>query len=184
MKFIKKLYHKVFGHKVLTNAEYSQTIATRIRAGGGSVGKNFNIYDTKLDMTTPYLLTIGDDVTITNAVVLTHDACLHKKTGYSKVGSVTIGNNVFVGYCSIIMPGVTIGNNVVIGAGTVVSKDIPDNVVVVGNPCKVLCTYKQLLDKHYGLMENEPVLDLLPREILENKTHIETLQKHRKGFVF
>ena len=184
MNFIKSLYHKLMGHKVLTNEDYSNIIAEKIRMGGGSVGENFNIYETKLDLTTPYLITIGDDVTITNAVLLTHDACLHKKTGYSKVGSVTIGNNVFVGYCSIIMPGVTIGNNVVIGAGTVVSKDIPDNVVVVGNPCKILCTYEHLLEKHHSLMKEVPVLDLLPNEILENKMHIEALQKHRKGFIF
>lgn len=51
---------------------------------------------------------------------------------------VTIGNNVWVGGCTVINPGVTIGNNVVIGSGSVVTKDIPDNVIAVGNPCKVL----------------------------------------------
>lgn len=51
---------------------------------------------------------------------------------------VTIGNNVWIGGGSIINPGVTIGDNVVIGSGSVVTKDIPSNVVAVGNPCRVL----------------------------------------------
>lgn len=51
---------------------------------------------------------------------------------------VVIGDNVWIGGGSVILPGVKIGNNVVIGAGSVVTKDIPDNVVAFGNPCKVI----------------------------------------------
>ena len=51
---------------------------------------------------------------------------------------VHIGNNVWIGANSVILPGITIGDNSVIGAGSVVTKDIPANVVAVGNPCKVL----------------------------------------------
>ena len=51
---------------------------------------------------------------------------------------VRIGNNVWIGANSVILPGVTIGDNTVIGAGSVVTKDIPANVVAVGNPCRVL----------------------------------------------
>ena len=51
---------------------------------------------------------------------------------------VRIGRNCWLGAGVIIVPGVTIGDNVVIGAGSVVTKDIPDNVVAVGNPCRVL----------------------------------------------
>ncbi len=51
---------------------------------------------------------------------------------------VTIGNNVWIGGNSVILPGVTIGDNTVIGAGSVVTKNIPANVVAAGNPCKVL----------------------------------------------
>ncbi|WP_319580743.1 sugar O-acetyltransferase [uncultured Methanospirillum sp.] len=51
---------------------------------------------------------------------------------------VTIGDNVWIGGGSIILPGVTIRNNSVIGAGSVVTKDIPDDVVAVGNPCRVM----------------------------------------------
>ncbi len=51
---------------------------------------------------------------------------------------VTIGKNCWIGAGVIIVPGITIGDNVVVGAGSVVTKDIPSNVVAVGNPCKVL----------------------------------------------
>ena len=51
---------------------------------------------------------------------------------------VTIGNNVWIGGSATILPGVTIGDNVTIGAGSVVTKDIPSNVVAVGNPCRVI----------------------------------------------
>ncbi len=51
---------------------------------------------------------------------------------------VTIGNNVWIGGGAIILPGVSIGDNSVIGAGSVVTKDIPANVIAVGNPCRVL----------------------------------------------
>lgn len=52
--------------------------------------------------------------------------------------TVHIGNNCWIGAGALIMPGVTIGDNTVIGAGSVVTKDIPANVVAVGNPCKIL----------------------------------------------
>ena len=51
---------------------------------------------------------------------------------------VTIGNDVWIGGSVVINPGVTIGSNVVIGSGSVVTKDIPDNVIAVGNPCHVI----------------------------------------------
>ena len=51
---------------------------------------------------------------------------------------IRIGDNVWISDGAIILPGVTIGDNVVIGAGSVVTKDIPSNVVAVGSPCKVL----------------------------------------------
>jgi maltose O-acetyltransferase len=57
---------------------------------------------------------------------------------------VTIGNNVWIGGNTVINPGVKIGNNTVIGSGSVVTKDIPDNVLAFGNPCKVI---RQITDE-------------------------------------
>ena len=51
---------------------------------------------------------------------------------------IRIGNNVWIGAHSMVLPGVTIGDNAVIGAGSIVTRDIPANTVAVGNPCRVV----------------------------------------------
>lgn len=61
-----------------------------------------------------------------------------REQGYQYNAPVHIGKNCWLGAGVIIVPGITIGDNVVIGAGSVVTKDLPSNVVAVGNPCKVL----------------------------------------------
>ncbi len=61
-----------------------------------------------------------------------------RRQGLEAAKPITIGNNVWIGGGSILLPGVTIGENAVIGAGSVVVKDIPANVVAVGNPCRVI----------------------------------------------
>jgi len=61
-----------------------------------------------------------------------------REQGYQYNSPVTIGKNCWIGAGAIIVPGVTIGDNVVIGAGSVVTKDMPSNVVAVGNPCRIL----------------------------------------------
>ena len=127
-----------------------------MRKKGAVIGNNVTILDSKIDMGNLYLLEIGDDVTITGARILTHDACMLKKTGYFKIGKVKIGNNVFVSVDSIILPGTTIGNDVIVGAGCVVGKDIPDNSVVVGNPMKKIYNYDEFLEKHEKLMTEMP----------------------------
>ena len=66
---------------------------------------------------------------MTGVTVLAHDASTQIPLGVSKVGRVTIGNEVFVGRGTIILPNVTIGDRVVIGAGSVVTKDIPSGSV-------------------------------------------------------
>ena len=61
-----------------------------------------------------------------------------RNIGLEYAKKVTIGDNVWIGGNVTILPGVTIGSNVTIGAGSVVVKDIPDNSIAVGNPCKVI----------------------------------------------
>ena len=61
-----------------------------------------------------------------------------RNKGLEYAKPIKVGNNVWIGGNVCVMPGVTIGNNVVIGAGSVVTRNIPSNVVAVGNPCKVL----------------------------------------------
>lgn len=85
---------------------------------------------------------IGDNVMIAPNVVIatgTHPVCpeLRERT-YQYNMPVHIGNRVWIGAGAIILPGVTVGDNSVIGAGSVVTKDIPENVVAAGNPCRVI----------------------------------------------
>lgn len=63
-----------------------------------------------------------------------------RNSGYEYGIDITIGDNVWIGGNVCILPGVTVGDNVVIGAGSVVTKDIPDNVIAAGNPCRILRT--------------------------------------------
>ena len=87
-------------------------------------------------------VTIGKNAQIApNVSIYTAGHPIHpesRNSGYEYGIAVTIGDNVWIGGNAVIMPGVTIGNNVVIGGGSVVTKDIPDNVIVVGNPCRVI----------------------------------------------
>ena len=127
----------------------------------GKIGKDFEIeppfhcdYGTNMEIGEKFyanfnflvlddgLVKIGDDalfgpnVSILTATHLVDPALRPKNADYTK--AVTIGNNVWVGAGSIINPGVTIGDNSVIGSGSVVTKNIPANVVAVGNPCKII----------------------------------------------
>ena len=61
-----------------------------------------------------------------------------RNSGLEYAKPITVGNNVWFGGNVIVLPGVTIGDNTIIGAGSVVTKDIPSNVIAVGNPCKVI----------------------------------------------
>lgn len=87
-------------------------------------------------------VTIGDYAQIApNVSIYTAGHPLHpesRNSGYEYGIPVTIGNNVWIGGNTVILPGVTIGDNVVIGAGSVVTKDIPDNMIAAGNPCKII----------------------------------------------
>lgn len=87
-------------------------------------------------------VTIGDHAQIApNVSIYTAGHPIHpdsRNSGYEYGIPVTIGNNVWIGGNSVILPGVTIGDNVVIGAGSVVTKDIPDNMIAAGNPCKLI----------------------------------------------
>ena len=85
---------------------------------------------------------IGDNVQIApNVAIYTAGHPIHpdsRNSGYEYGIDITIGDNVWIGGNTCIMPGVKIGKNVVIGGGSVVTKDIPDNMVAAGNPCRLI----------------------------------------------
>lgn len=98
----------------------------------------------------PFLVTVGNHCTIAyGAYCLNHDnAISHYDDRFSDFfGEVVIGDNCFIGYRALIMPGVTIGNDCVVGAGSVVTKSVPDGKVVAGNPARIICDTKNYAAK-------------------------------------
>lgn len=115
---------------------------------GKNIYANFNL--TLVDDTHIYVgdyTMFGPNVTIATAghPILPE---LREKT-YQYNAPVKIGKNCWLGAGTIIVPGVTIGDNTVIGAGSIVTKDIPSNVVAVGNPCRVLREINENDKKYY-----------------------------------
>lgn len=123
---------------------------------GMTVGKNFGrLNGVILDPSHCWLIEIGNNVTMAPRVhILCHDASTKQFLGYTKIGRVTIGDNVFIGADTVVLPGVTIGNNVIIGANSTVTHDVPDGSVVVGSPAKILCSLDEYLSKEKARMEN------------------------------
>lgn len=104
---------------------------------------------------------VGDHVMFGPNVVLAtaghpiHPDLRRKQAQYNL--PITIGNNVWIGANVVVLPGITIGDNTVIGAGSVVTKDIPANVIAVGNPCTVL---RQIEDKDMKYYYKDMEIDL------------------------
>lgn len=156
-----KIRNLIYGKKA-----DSQTYIAHLRASGAKIGERVTIYEPSkniIDETRPWLLDIGDDVKITAGVtILTHGfdwnvlAGMHDEV-LGSAGRVKIGNNVFIGMHSTILKGVTIGNNVIIGANSLVNKDVPDGVVVGGNPARVITTVEEYRKKRLACQVKEAV---------------------------
>ena len=109
---------------------------------------NLKKHNARIDALTPMLVEIGDDfVSAPGAVVLSHDASTLFHTGKYRVEKTIIGDRVFLGANSVILPGVELGDNVIVGAGAVVTKNVADGMVVAGNPARVICTVAEYLQK-------------------------------------
>lgn len=79
---------------------------------------------------------------------MAHDTSTEYINGYTKIGRVEIGDNVYIGYNTIILCNVKIGSNVIIGAVSVVTKDISDNKVCAGNPARFIWDLETFKKKH------------------------------------
>lgn len=134
-EILKKLFGKT-GDTVWVEPPFHCDYGWNIEVGE-NFGANYGL--TILDVGK---VTFGDSVVIApNVLITTAGHPVHpvsRNSGYEYGIPITIGSNVWLGGGVIVLPGVTIGNNVVVGAGSVVTKDIPDNVIAAGNPCKVI----------------------------------------------
>lgn len=128
---------------------------------GFKSGKNFHYYSGyPIDSNFPWLITIGDDVTLaSNVRILAHDASTAKTGAHTKLGIVEIGNNVFIGADSIVLCNTRIGDNVIIGAGSVVTRDVPSNSVYAGNPAKFVCSFDDFKKRHLENRETHPIFN-------------------------
>ncbi|HJA63923.1 MAG TPA: acyltransferase [Candidatus Intestinimonas stercoravium] len=140
-----------------------------LRSRGVQIGENVSILNSLIDFGHGFLISIGNDVTLTGVRVLAHDASTQIPLGVSKVGRVIIGDKVFVGQGSIILPNTRIGSRVIVGAGSVVSRDIPDNSVAAGNPARVIGSYDDFVERHRRQMETRPVYHTLWSEKTEEE---------------
>lgn len=147
---IKKIPYKLFGaiYAKLNPVGYAKWI-------GVSMGENCHIYGnaTKMFSTEPWCISIGNHVHITDEVrFITHDGGTllyrNKFPDLEITSPIRVGNYVYIGYRSIILPGVIIGDNCIIAAGSVVTKNVPDNTVVGGVPAKYIKSSNEYLEKY------------------------------------
>ena len=124
--------------------------------GKPNLGKNVQIIGEANFGSEPYLITVGDNTTISfDCAFVTHDAAtrvIRNLPGHNKetviYGPINIGKNCFIGCRTVVLPNVTIGDNCIIGAGSIVNRDIPANTVAAGSPCKPISTLEAYINKH------------------------------------
>jgi len=122
--------------------------------GGLKMGKDVRIIGKPEFGSAPYLVTIGNHVTVSSDVsFITHDGAtwvfrhLPEYRGLQKFGFIEIGDNCFIGTRAILMPGITIGPNTVVGAGAVVTRSVPPNTVVAGCPARVISSTEEFIKR-------------------------------------
>ncbi len=155
---------------------------------GMKVGDNFKrLHGVILDPSHCWLIEIGDNVTMAPRVhILAHDAstCLH--LGYAKIGKVKIGNGVFIGAETVVLPNISIGDNVIIGANSTVTKDLETGGVYAGNPAKYLCSTEEYLKKNEKLMVKRPCYgeEYTTRSNVSNEMKEQMIQELEEGMGF
>lgn len=173
---LKNIFHTLRGDSLFIMKRRGLTVGKRFYLGGS------------IDTGFLHLITIGDDVTMAGGVtILAHDASTKIFLNYTKIGEVVIGNRVFIGEGSIILPGVSIGDDVVIGAGSVVTKDIPSHSVAKGNPAQVTGTLDNFLERKKYEMHIYPVFGKEYRVInnvdISKKNDMKARMKDRYGYI-
>ena len=186
MNLIEKIRLKFFIPSGFPYARYLKGKGFLRHQGAGCfIAKNAGLPD-------GYLTAIGDNVWITDGCqLLCHDASvimlnIRDASHLDRVAPITIGNHVFLGNRTTILPGITVGSHVIVGAGSVVTRDIPEGEVWAGNPARHICTTQSYRDRLDGATRTLPWYPLLAstgRHIFD--PHLETkLRKARIAHFF
>jgi len=109
---------------------------------------NLKYHNSIVDSLVPEFVEIGDNfISAPGSLILAHDASLLYHYGEYRVEKTIIGNNVFLGANSVVLPGVKVGDGAIIGAGSVVTKDVDEYCVVAGNPAQKISTVEEYRNK-------------------------------------
>ena len=131
--------------KIVSPVKYARMI-------GVNLGKNCLVYRSMEWPSEPYLVTIGDNVQLTRGVAIhTHgggNVIRRQVNDFDSFGKVVIRDWAYIGAHAQIMPGVTIGEGAMVAAGAVVTKSVPDRMVVGGNPAKIICSVDDYLERN------------------------------------
>ena len=182
-KFVKRI--------LLPNTYNSQAYKQYLRKHGVIIGEHTEIYapnNVTIDIRKPGLIRIGDYCSITKDVtILAHDysiSVVRKQYGQFVGGSlpVTIGDNCFIGVKSTILMGTTIGNNCIIGCNSVVKGVFPDNVVIAGNPAKIICSIEEYYEKKLKRWNDDAVA--CAKAIYRNLGHVPTVEEMSDGYAW
>ena len=153
-----QVFSVVFNDKVVNAFQYFKN---QVRWYGKKrkfrrVGNNVHL-EFPAKILTPDKIEIGDNVFIApNCVFSTAGHAIdseQRSRGLEIALPITVGDDVWIGANVSVLPGVTIGSNTIIGAGSVVNKDIPEGVIAVGNPCKVMRKITEEDKKKYPVFE-------------------------------
>ena len=149
----------------INSVGYAKKFGVRMNGKVYIYGSSYEMFSTE-----PWLITLGDNVHITNNVrFITHDGgtlvLRHRNPSLEVTKPITVGDNVYIGVNSIIMPGVNIGNNCIIGAGSVVTKDIPEKSVYAGVPAR----YIKSIEEYYEKIQKESL----------NLGHLTSIEKEK-----
>lgn len=141
----------------LNTVKYARSLGVKVGHGVKFYGSNHHMFSTE-----PWLITIGNNVHITvDVVFLTHDGgtLILKEEEippqFVLTGPIVVGDNTYIGTRTTILPGVKIGSRCIIGAGSVITKDVPDNSVAAGVPARVISSVDKYIEKLQGVIRGE-----------------------------
>ena len=154
-KLIRKIYYKVLWEIGITE-DIDRTI-NRLRNIGFKIGNNVFLDNVKIEENYPEFLEIEDNVTIAyDTRILLHDSSMNNLfSDPVRFGKVIIKEGAYIGSRCIIMPGVTIGKRSLVGAGSIVTKDVPDEMIVLGVPAKEYMNINDYRKKYLESIGND-----------------------------